>query len=82
MSTAALLDNLATVAILSPGPLSVTTLNDRLSFVSLTPENIDVLKRLNSEIFPVPYPEAYYAVVVKPELASFCKLSKILLISF
>ncbi|KAG8728754.1 hypothetical protein FRC11_010269 [Ceratobasidium sp. 423] len=50
------------------------TLSKRLSFVSLTPENVDILKSLNAEIFPVPYPDAYYSTAIKPELARFCKL--------
>ena len=74
--SAAILNTLATVTAPSPAPLPAITLNDRLSFVSLTPENIDILKRLNSEIFPVSYPDTYYAVVVRPELDRFCKLSK------
>ncbi|KAG8694353.1 hypothetical protein FRC08_008547 [Ceratobasidium sp. 394] len=74
MSSAAIVDTSAPVVhsdFLQP---TAPSLNDRLSFVSLTSENIHILKALNSEIFPVPYPDAYYAVVVKPELSRFCKL--------
>ncbi|CAE6433923.1 unnamed protein product [Rhizoctonia solani] len=74
MSSAAVVD----VAVSADVPVAVAppavTLGERLSFTSLTPDNIGILKSLNTEIFPVPYPDAYYAAVVKSELARFCKL--------
>ncbi|KAJ1310437.1 hypothetical protein OPQ81_007170 [Rhizoctonia solani] len=66
------------LSVSTPAPVAVAlatpTINERLSFVSLTPDNVGILKTLNNEIFPVSYPEAYYAAVTKPELAHFCKL--------
>jgi hypothetical protein len=70
----------APVAHGNPVPLVTPALRYRLSFVSLTPENVDILKSLNLEIFPVSYPDAYYTLVVRPELLRFCKLSEIGLI--
>ncbi|QRW26946.1 N-acetyltransferase [Rhizoctonia solani] len=74
MSSAAVVDVTVTAAIPAAVVSPAMTLGERLSFVSLTVDNIDILKSLNTEIFPVPYPDAYYAAVVKPELARFCKL--------
>lgn len=82
MSSAAVLNTSVTATNTTPVASPPAILNNRLECVSLTPENIEILKKLNSEIFPVPYPEAYYAVVLRPELARFCKLSKHLLASF
>lgn len=78
MSPAVLVDVAAAASTTTPSVPVTATLNDRLSFVSLTQDNVHILKSLNSQIFPVPYPDAYYAVVVKPELSRFCKLSKIM----
>lgn len=55
--------------------VNVKTLTDKLSCLSITPQNVEILKTLNSRLFPVPYPEAYYAAAMRPELAEFCKLS-------
>ncbi|QRW14683.1 GNAT family acetyltransferase [Ceratobasidium sp. AG-Ba] len=74
MSSTALVDTSILLAACEPAAAAELRLGNRLSFVSLSSENIHILKSLNSEIFPVPYPEAYYEVVVKPELRRFCKL--------
>ncbi|CEL52444.1 putative N-acetyltransferase san OS=Drosophila melanogaster GN=san PE=1 SV=1 [Rhizoctonia solani AG-1 IB] len=74
MSSAAIVDVAISANVPVPIASPVVTLSERLSFVSLSPDNLDILKSLNAEIFPVPYPDAYYAAVVKPELARFCKL--------
>jgi hypothetical protein len=76
MSSAAIVDVAISANVPVPIASPVVTLSERLSFVSLSPDNLDILKSLNAEIFPVPYPDAYYAAVVKPELARFCKLSQ------
>ncbi|KAG8769117.1 hypothetical protein FRC12_005150 [Ceratobasidium sp. 428] len=55
-------------------PTHVDPFTRRLSYVSITPGNLDILKALNSKLFPVPYPDAYYAVTMRPELAKFCLL--------
>ncbi|KAH7340228.1 hypothetical protein B0J17DRAFT_611498 [Rhizoctonia solani] len=74
MSSAAVVDISASTSVPVVAAPPAPTLNERLSFVSLTADNIDILKFLNAEIFPVSYPDAYYAAVIKPELARFCKL--------
>ncbi|KAG9125997.1 hypothetical protein FRC07_005305 [Ceratobasidium sp. 392] len=49
-------------------------LTGRLTAASITAQNVDILRALNSKLFPVPYPDAYYAVTMRPELAKFCML--------
>ncbi|KAG8694354.1 hypothetical protein FRC08_008548 [Ceratobasidium sp. 394] len=64
----------------SPLPQSTTaltcarSLTGRLTVAPITSENVEILKALNSQLFPVPYPDAYYAATMRPELAGFCML--------
>ncbi|KAG8748723.1 hypothetical protein FRC10_000114 [Ceratobasidium sp. 414] len=52
----------------------IKSLTGRLTGASVTPENVEILKALNSQLFPVPYPDAYYAATMRSELARFCML--------
>ena len=45
-----------------------------LSFFSITPENVEVLRKLNSVLFPINYGEIFYNGVQQPELVPYCKL--------
>ena len=46
----------------------------RISFASITPNNLGTLKRLNSVLFPIRYSEKFYQDVLLGELEDFCKL--------
>jgi len=46
----------------------------RISFASITPNNLGTLKRLNRVLFPIRYSEKFYQDVLLPELEDFCKL--------
>ncbi|KAL5523947.1 hypothetical protein ACEPAG_8120 [Sanghuangporus baumii] len=49
-------------------------ISECISFPSITPENVEVLRKLNTALFPIKYGEIFYNGVVQPELARFCKL--------
>ncbi|KAG8728753.1 hypothetical protein FRC11_010268 [Ceratobasidium sp. 423] len=66
----------ATVSVL-PQPLEPPThhvSSGNIMYKSITPDNIETPKSLNQELFPVAYPDAYYAVTMRTELTGFCKL--------
>ena len=46
----------------------------RISFASITPNNLGTLRKLNSVLFPIKYSEKFYQDVLLPELEEFCKL--------
>jgi ribosomal protein S18 acetylase RimI-like enzyme len=46
----------------------------RISFASITTNNIGTLRKLNSVLFPIKYSEKFYSDVLLPELEDFCKL--------
>jgi hypothetical protein len=46
----------------------------RISFSSITPNNLGTLRKLNSVLFPIRYSEKFYQDVLLPELEDFCKL--------
>jgi ribosomal protein S18 acetylase RimI-like enzyme len=46
----------------------------RVSFASITPNNLGTLRKLNSVLFPIKYSEKFYQDVLLPELEDFCKL--------
>ncbi|KAF9051122.1 N-acetyltransferase NAT13 [Hymenopellis radicata] len=52
---------------------TVATLS-RVSFASLTPNNLGTVRKLNSVIFPIKYSEKFYQDILNPELEDFCKL--------
>jgi hypothetical protein len=47
---------------------------ERISFASITPNNLGTLRKLNSVLFPIRYSEKFYQDVLLPELEDFCKL--------
>ncbi|KAM6502005.1 Acyl-CoA N-acyltransferase [Amanita muscaria] len=46
----------------------------RISFASLTSNNLGTVQKLNSVLFPIKYSEKFYQDVLKPEVEEFCKL--------
>ncbi|KAI0785620.1 acyl-CoA N-acyltransferase [Abortiporus biennis] len=46
----------------------------RVSFASLTPNNLGTVRKLNSVLFPIKYSEKFYSDIIQPELEDFCKL--------
>lgn len=46
----------------------------RVTFSCLTPNNIGVVRKLNSVLFPVKYAEKYYKDILAVEVEEFCKL--------
>jgi hypothetical protein len=46
----------------------------RVSFSSITPNNIGTLRKINLVVFPVKYSEKFYKDVLLPEAEEFCKL--------
>lgn len=48
--------------------------DDRLSFASLTPNNVGTVRKLHSTIIPVKYSDSFYRNILSPEVEDFCKL--------
>ncbi|TFK68664.1 acyl-CoA N-acyltransferase [Pluteus cervinus] len=46
----------------------------RISFTSLTPNNLGTVRKLNSVLFPIRYSEKFYNDVLLSEVEEFCKL--------
>ncbi|KAF9469895.1 N-acetyltransferase NAT13 [Collybia nuda] len=46
----------------------------RISFASLTPNNLGTVRKLNSVLFPIKYSEKFYQDILLPEVEDFCKL--------
>ncbi|KAK7687058.1 hypothetical protein QCA50_009558 [Cerrena zonata] len=46
----------------------------RVSFASLTPNNLGTVRKLNSVLFPIKYSEKFYQDVLLPQAEDFCKL--------
>ncbi|KAH0827537.1 N-acetyltransferase NAT13 [Lanmaoa asiatica] len=46
----------------------------RVSFASLTHQNIGTVRKLNSVLFPVKYSDKYYQDILQPEVEDFCQL--------
>jgi len=46
----------------------------RVTFSYLTPNNLGVVRKLNSVIFPIKYAEKYYKEILAPEIEEFCQL--------
>ncbi|KAG7098788.1 hypothetical protein E1B28_000695 [Marasmius oreades] len=51
-----------------------TTTASRVSFSSLTPNNIGTVRKLNSVLFPIKYTEKFYEGIINPQVEDFCKL--------
>jgi hypothetical protein len=55
--------------------MSTPTVNSpRVSFASLTPNNIGTVRKLNSVLFPIKYSEKFYQDILLPDVENFCKL--------
>jgi hypothetical protein len=48
----------------------------RVSFASLTPNNLGTVRKLNSVLFPIKYSEKFYQTILLPEAEEFCKLGE------
>lgn len=48
----------------------------RVTFSYLTPNNLGVVRKLNSVLFPVKYAEKYYKDILLPEVEEFCQLGE------
>ncbi|KAN0090916.1 Acyl-CoA N-acyltransferase [Tylopilus felleus] len=46
----------------------------RISFASLTHQNVGTVRKLNSVLFPVKYSDKYYQDILQPEIEPFCQL--------
>jgi len=46
----------------------------RVSFSSLTPNNLGTVRKLHSVLFPIRYSERFYDDILQPEVENFCKL--------
>ncbi|KAG8213718.1 acyl-CoA N-acyltransferase [Butyriboletus roseoflavus] len=46
----------------------------RVTFASLTPQNIGTVRKLNSVLFPVKYSEKYYQDILHSDVEDFCQL--------
>ncbi|TFK44412.1 acyl-CoA N-acyltransferase [Crucibulum laeve] len=53
---------------------TVTPKSPRVSFASLTPNNLGTVRKLNSVLFPIKYSEKFYHDILQPEVEDFCKL--------
>ncbi|KAG6920280.1 hypothetical protein DXG01_005049 [Tephrocybe rancida] len=52
-----------------------TQKSSRVSFASLTSNNLGTVRKLNSVLFPIKYSEKFYQGVLLPEVEDFCKLA-------
>ena len=52
-----------------------TESNERVSFASLTSNNLGTVRKLHSVIFPIKYSERFYKDIISSDLEDFCKLS-------
>jgi len=46
----------------------------RISFTYLTPNNVGVVRKLNSVLFPIKYSEKFYQDILLPDVEDFCQL--------
>jgi len=66
---------LVTAGVMS-SPTSSGKTPERVTFSYLTPNNLGVVRRLNSVLFPVKYAEKYYKEILAPEVEAFCQLGE------
>jgi ribosomal protein S18 acetylase RimI-like enzyme len=50
------------------------SLTSKVTFASLTPNNLGTVRKLNSVLFPIKYTEQFYSEILLPEVEDFCKL--------
>lgn len=53
---------------------SITKASPRVSFASITPNNLGTVRKLNSVLFPIKYSDKFYQGILQPEVEDFCKL--------
>ncbi|KAF8894066.1 acyl-CoA N-acyltransferase [Infundibulicybe gibba] len=53
---------------------TTTTTSHRVSFASLTHNNLGTVRKLNSVLFPIKYSERFYKDILAQEHEPFCKL--------
>ncbi|KAF5326279.1 hypothetical protein D9611_000042 [Ephemerocybe angulata] len=53
---------------------SSSSKQSRVSFASLTENNLGTVRKLNSVLFPIKYSEKFYQDILAPEVDEFCKL--------
>ncbi|KXN91066.1 putative N-acetyltransferase san [Leucoagaricus sp. SymC.cos] len=46
----------------------------RVSFASITSNNLGTVRKLNSVLFPIRYSEKFYRDILQPDAEDFCKL--------
>lgn len=51
-----------------------TSATPRVTFASLTPNNLGTVRKLNAVLFPIKYSEKFYQDILLPEAEDFCKL--------
>jgi hypothetical protein len=54
---------------------SKKALSSKVTFASLTQNNLGTVRKLNSVLFPIKYSEKFYSEILLPEVEDFCKLS-------
>ena len=54
--------------------LSMSNKSPRVTFSSITPNNIGTVRKLNSVLFPIRYGDKFYKDILLPEVEDFCKL--------
>jgi hypothetical protein len=62
-------------------PPSSSDAGGRISFASLTANNLGTVRKLNSVLFPIKYTEKFYQDILLPEAEDFCKLGAFLIAS-
>jgi len=58
------------------------SLSSKVTFASLTPNNLGTVRKLNSVLFPIKYSEQFYSEILSLEVEDFCKLSASAITSF
>ncbi|KAH9986543.1 acyl-CoA N-acyltransferase [Russula compacta] len=53
---------------------SKKALSSKVTFASLTLNNLGTVRKLNSVLFPIKYSEKFYSDILLPEVEDFCKL--------
>ncbi|KAF5370680.1 hypothetical protein D9758_001893 [Tetrapyrgos nigripes] len=51
--------------------------SSRVSFASLTPNNLGTVRKLNSVLFPIKYTDKFYEGILNLDVENFCKLGRV-----
>lgn|SRR6266851_3316882 len=60
---------------MTPMTPSKKAFSSKITFASLTQNNLGTVRKLNSVLFPIKYSEKFYSEILLPEVEDFCKLS-------